>query len=82
MEITEEAAKQIEQMIEELECPRGFACYTSKFERLTPVDIGWFTEVISCHSPEANYCPLAFNFGFGPCRTCPLRHYVAKYFHK
>jgi len=82
MEITEEAAKQIEQIIEELECPRGFECYTSKFEKLAAVDIAWFTELVSCRSREANYCPLTFNFGFGPCCTCPLRHYVARYLRK
>lgn len=82
MKIAEDHRKQIEQIINTLECPRRFECYRSALENLTPVEAGQFRQLIGCSRSPRRPCPLEFDFGFIACCTCPLRHYIVRHFGK
>jgi hypothetical protein len=78
MEITKEQEHEIKKIMAEMDCPRGFRCYESKFEDLAPVRAFPGNDVVECRKAEESYCPMSFRFGLGGafCK-CPLRRYVA-----
>lgn len=76
-----EFKKEIEGIMEKLDCPKDFACYKVNFENLCEAEnmVGGFTEC-NCdsysHFPEI--CPFGFDFGYSYFCSCPLRVFVAK----
>ncbi len=78
MELTVAQEADIQKIMAETDCPRGFRCYESKFEDLAPVEAFPGNNVVECRKAEESYCPMAFRFGVGTAFcTCPLRKYVA-----
>ena len=59
-------------------CPKGFACYASKFEDLCPIDRRYGADLIECKAPEGQHCSMSFVYGHTLrfCR-CKLREYAA-----
>ena len=62
----------------EMDCPKGFGCYKSKFDDLTAVEAFPGNNIVGCLRTDPSSCPMAFTFGIGKgfCK-CPLRQYVA-----
>ncbi len=78
MELTPEQNRRIRAIMAELDCPKDFTCYKSKFDDLTPVEAFPGNSMVECRRVDPSTCPMAFTFGIGKgfC-TCPLRKYVA-----
>jgi hypothetical protein len=84
MELTVGQEADIQKIVDEIDCPKSFPCYESKFEDLTPVKAFSGTDVIKCLREKESHCSKSFKFKFGfnaifaisLCK-CPLRKYVA-----
>ncbi len=78
MELTAKQEADIQKIMAEMDCPKGFRCYVSKFEKLTPVRVYRGANVIRCQHEERRNCQYGFVFGDDIvfCK-CPLRNYVA-----
>ena len=82
MKISKEQRKQIKQIMEVMKCPRDFACYRSKFEKLSRVKRLVDGEVIECLEEARTTCKFGLTFGDSFLCTCPLRLYIAKHLRK
>ena len=72
--------KEIEEIIGQTACPKGFACHRSAFEVLCKAkDIGVESFVV-CLEEEPFECKFSLPFGYSYYCRCPLRVYVAKKF--
>jgi hypothetical protein len=78
MELTAEQELDIKQIMAEMDCPKGFRCYESKFEDLSPVETFPGDNIVECRKSEEWYCPMALASSVSKifCK-CPLRRYVA-----
>jgi hypothetical protein len=78
MELTADQKHKIKAIMAGMDCPKGFCCYESKFEDLTPVKAFPGNDVLECRRASQILCPMSFTFGIGKlfCK-CPLRKYVA-----
>lgn len=78
MQLTTEQKATIEQIMAEMDCPKGFACYESDFDKLVPVRVYRGANVIQCKHSELLDCKYARLFGSSMvfCE-CPLRRYAA-----
>ncbi|MHC4116616.1 MAG: hypothetical protein ACYSWO_03820 [Planctomycetota bacterium] len=78
MQLTNDQKAEIEKIMAEMDCPKGFTCYASKFEKLAPVRVFRGADVIQCQHPEMADCKYARLFGSGMVLCeCPLRQYAA-----
>jgi hypothetical protein len=77
VELTTEQEVDVQKIMAEMDCPRGFSCYKSKFEDIVPVRV-ISSNVIACGKAMESYCQKSVSFGMSTmlCR-CPLRNYVA-----
>jgi len=82
MVIAQANRDQIEQIIKEMNCPRGFECYTSDFENLSDVGIVGDAKMVECIKADAQICEYGVPFGLGVLCKCPLRNYIAKQFRR
>jgi hypothetical protein len=74
--------QQVEQIISQTACPKGFACHRSTFDVLGKAkDIGVDSFVV-CLEEEPFECKFAVPFGYSYFCQCPLRVYIAKKFGK
>lgn len=76
----QEVEKEIEQIIEGMECTKDFECYRSGFKRLCRARNGGLQEHVWCME-EAGVslgCRYSLSFGAGMLCKCPLRVYLAK----
>ncbi len=83
----EKHEQQIKQIMSEMDCDRGFACYESGFENLCSVKLiagGAVLECLGegCPRQYLAQCPFRMSFGFSYVCNCPLRAYVAKHLGK
>ena len=70
--------KEIEGIISQIQCPKGFRCYKSGFGELCQAkDIG-LQSFVECLEEAAQTCPFAVPFASRYLCRCPLRIYVAK----
>ncbi len=81
MELTKEQEREVKGIMAEMDCPKGFRCYESKFEDLAPGRVFPGHDAVQCRKAEESYCPMSFLFGSTTafCK-CPLRKYVALHF--
>ncbi len=78
MQLTVEQETYVQKIMAEIDCPKSFPCYESKFEDLTPVKAFSGTDVIACLSQTKSHCPKSFEFGSTTMLCeCPLRNYVS-----
>ncbi len=80
MEITQEHKSPIEQIISEMECPKGFVCYKpgSENPRIRLIADG---ERIECLGENPLRCKFALCYGSLTLCQCPLLNYIAKNSH-
>ena len=74
----EDQRKEIEEIINQFQCPRDFRCCKSQFKLLCKAkDIGLET-YLKCLEEDPRSCPVSVPFGDGYFCECPLRVYIAK----
>jgi hypothetical protein len=74
----DDTKKQIEKIIGEMKCPKGFRCYESKFDNLCRArDIG-IESYLECLEKAPKLCAFSFSFGLFHLCQCPLRIYISK----
>jgi hypothetical protein len=74
--------KEVQELINGLECPRDFICYKSGLQQLSKTrDIGLETFLV-CLEKHANKCVFSVFFGELFFCQCPLRIYMAKKLQK
>ena len=78
MQLTAEQEADVQKIMAEMDCPDGFPCYESKFEKLIPVKLYRGANVIQCQEAKRLNCGKAFVFcnDIVFCK-CPLRNYAA-----
>jgi len=74
----EEHKKKIEEIIEEMSCPKNFKCAESGFEKLCKAKDNGMEEFVDCLDDNARRCTFAIPFGDGHFCKCPLRVYLSK----
>ena len=68
---------EIEKIIGEINCTKGFKCYESGFKILCKAkDIG-LDSFLECLEREPNACQFSFPFALTNLCKCPLRVYIA-----
>ena len=82
MEIAQANKDQIEQIIEQMNCPSDFECYKSHFENLSDVEIVGDAKMVERIEESAPTCEFGVPFGLGVLSRCPLRNYIAKNFRR
>lgn len=82
VEIGQEQAGRIEQIMEGLECPKSFACYRSGFTQLCPVRGIGTAGFLKCLEPASHNCQFSLPYGRPAACLCPLRIYIATELHR
>jgi hypothetical protein len=78
----EENRKRIEDIIGEMQCPKGFKCAHSGFENLCKArDLG-LESFLECLEDHPSSCKFSIFFGDSHFCQCPLRVYLAKHLKK
>ena len=78
----EEYETEIEKIIGEINCTKGFKCYESGFKILCKAkDIG-IDSFLECLERDPNACQFSFPFGITHLCRCPIRVYVANKMNK
>ena len=73
-----EDKKQIEELMQGIQCPKNFKCADNGFERLCEaVDIG-LESFIQCREKNPSTCAFSMPFGNNYFCSCPLRVYLLK----
>jgi len=70
----------IEQIVALTPCRRGFACLTSRFQRLRRLEAAEGGRGMRCLECDAAQCNLAVSLGDGTYCACLLRLYIAETF--
>ena len=74
----EDQRKEIEEIMGEVQCPKGFICYESELEtlcRARDIGIELFLECLEENPPK---CPFSVRIASTNLCQCPLRVYIAK----
>ena len=70
--------QEIEKIISQTSCPKGFTCYKKGFHSLCKAkDVGLESHV-QCLDSNSNGCAFSVRYGYSYYCRCPLRVYVAK----
>ncbi|MFO7967163.1 MAG: hypothetical protein R6U44_06160 [Archaeoglobaceae archaeon] len=72
---------EIEEIMENMDCPKDFACYKANFENLCKFEELCIEDYVECGSScneSLTICPSRFDFGGSYLCSCPLRVFVAK----
>jgi hypothetical protein len=78
----EDYAKEIEKIIDNLQCPKNFKCARVGLERLCKAkDVG-FDSHLECLEENPRVCTFSVAFGGLYYCHCPLRIYIAKNLEK
>jgi len=76
--IQKEIHNQIEGMIDHINCPKDFVCYTSEFKSLCRAkDIG-LESFVACLATDPLKCKFSIHFGGIFFCQCGLRIYIVK----
>jgi len=73
-----ETKKQIEQIIDQMSCPKGFKCVESEFELICKARDFGLANYLECLEDMPSLCKFALPFGKAHFCHCPLRVYIAK----
>ena len=74
----EEHKKRIEEIIGQINCPKGFTCAQSGFELLCKAKDFGLDNYLECIEDFPSQCKFALPFGKTHFCQCPLRIYIAK----
>ena len=70
--------KQIEKILDGIQCPKDFSCYTSGQERLCKAEDIGLESFLVCLETDPKKCKFSVVFGGMHFCQCPLRVYIAK----
>ncbi len=70
--------KEIEKIIDQMECPKEFLCYESGYDRLCKARRMEDDPCLDCLEEVPLLCTISYQFGGTPFDECPVRVYVAK----
>jgi hypothetical protein len=77
-----DVCSQVEEIIDRINCPKDFVCYTSEFKSLCRArDIG-LESFVACLSPDPLNCKFSVHFGGVFFCQCMLRIYICKKLRK
>ena len=82
IKLTPEEIDEIQEFVNQCDCPSDFKCYKKGFEDISGVIVDLEGNIIECLDENANKCHHSLPFGSDYLCTCPLRRYIAKHFHK
>ena len=82
MEITQEHADRLEELMTGLECPKEFIFQKSGFTRLCKVRKAGASGFLECLEPDSRTCQFSLPFDDPPACLCPVRIYLAAEFGK
>lgn len=82
MELSPQEVKEIEAIMDKIDCPLDFQCYKSGFEELCGSPMVDSGKLVGCHDDNAAACHFSVPFGSESLCACPLRLYVAIHFGK
>ena len=68
--------KEIQEIMRDLECPKDFICYKSKFETLCKVKNIGLKDYLKCLEEDASLCQFSACFGHINFCHCPLRVFI------
>ncbi|MHC4912812.1 MAG: hypothetical protein ACYTE5_07390 [Planctomycetota bacterium] len=76
----QEVEREIEEIMEGMECAKDFECYRSGFKRLCKARDDGLKEHVWCmeEADVSRGCGYSLSFGDGMLCKCPLRVYLAK----
>jgi hypothetical protein len=77
VEIAQEHASRLEELMRGLECPKEFICYKSGFTHLGKVRKTGASGFLECLEPDSRNCQFSLPFGDPPACLCPVRIYLA-----
>lgn len=69
--------KELEKIIDDLQCPKDFECYKSGFEILCKAKNIGLESYLECLEGDARDCKFSFPFADTYFCKCPLRIYIA-----
>ena len=73
-----EQRRELEELIDDLKCPKDFRCYKSGLEELCQAeDIGQESFLV-CRDEGGKRCKFSMDYGGGLFCKCPLRIHIAK----
>lgn len=78
----EKTKKELEEIIDGMECPKDFVCYRSGFENLCRAkDVG-VELFLECLEETPENCKFSIMIGHSYLCQCPLRYYIFKKLNK
>jgi hypothetical protein len=80
LEMDAEHKRAIEEVIREMECPKGFKCQKTGFKQAGKVRLLAEGRVIECMEEDGRSCGCGLFYGSGVFCECPLRQYIARNF--
>ena len=78
MELSQKHRKQIDEIMQRMECPKDFDCYRSGFENICQVKTVVPGKPTECLDRSRKSCVFRLSFGSGIFCQCPLRNYATK----
>ena len=78
MEISQALKSQIEEIINNMECPKDFACYKSGFTNVCKAKRATVSPLLECSEEHPEMCRFSLKFVQTYFCECPFRHYIAK----
>ncbi len=73
-----EYGRRIEELIGQMQCPKGFKCAESGFEDLCKAKDFGLDNYLECLEDNPSVCSFALPFGNTHFCQCPLRVFLAK----
>ena len=80
VEITQEHASRLEELMAGLECPKEFICYKSGFTHVCKVRKTGTAGLLECLDAGSRNCQFSLPFDDPPICLCPVRAYLAAEF--
>ena len=74
----DEDRKKIEEIMDGMRCPKGFACAENGFENLCRAEDIGLDKCLQCLEGNPRACPFAMPYGSAHYCQCPLRVYLAQ----
>ena len=78
VELSKDRRKQIQEIMQRMECPKDFECYRSGFENICEVKTVVPGKLIECLDESRISCMFGLSFGSAIFCQCPLRNYAAE----
>ena len=80
--LQENIQKDIEEIVDGLQCPKDCMCYKSGFQVLCKAKDMGLESFIACLEPAPSQCACSISYGGLAFCQCPVRVYIAKNFKK